>query len=359
MSGTRPDHGTAREPAGALVISLDFELQWGVRERMRDGGYRRNLDGAREAVPRMLELFAEFEVAATWATVGFLFARSRAERAAYAPVERPTYADAALDPYGDETGESERDDPWHHAATLVERILATPRQELATHTFSHYYCREPGQTATQFDADLGAARAIAAARDVALRSIVFPRNQHEPAYDVVLLRQGIVAYRGNPRSWMWRFGGAEESAAPARRLLRLLDGYVGVGVAASQRWDEVVQPSGLSDVRASRFLAPYRPALRHLEPLRLRRIRQELRRAAAGRQLYHLWWHPHNFGAHPGENLDFLHRVLQEYARCRERFGMLSLSMSEVDRLARERSGAPSAFPVRRTPPGNVAVARS
>ena len=63
---------------GALVISLDFELHWGVRDkRPVDGPYRENLLGAREAIPRMLDLFEEFGVAATWATVGFLFAKNR------------------------------------------------------------------------------------------------------------------------------------------------------------------------------------------------------------------------------------------------------------------------------------------
>ena len=61
-------------PFGALVISLDFELHWGVRDkRPVDGPYRENLLGAREAIPQMLDLFEEFGVAATWATVGFLF----------------------------------------------------------------------------------------------------------------------------------------------------------------------------------------------------------------------------------------------------------------------------------------------
>ena len=66
---------------GALVISLDFELVWGVRgEFGADGGdYRPNLLGARNAIPRLLDLFAEFEISATWATVGMLMAHTREE----------------------------------------------------------------------------------------------------------------------------------------------------------------------------------------------------------------------------------------------------------------------------------------
>ena len=79
---------------GAFVLSLDFELHWGVRDHQAaEGPYRAALLGAREAVERTLDLFAAYDVAATWATVGFLFARSRGELEAASPAERPTYVD--------------------------------------------------------------------------------------------------------------------------------------------------------------------------------------------------------------------------------------------------------------------------
>jgi peptidoglycan/xylan/chitin deacetylase (PgdA/CDA1 family) len=69
-----------RHNVGAMVIYLDFELHWGVRDHAPPTRpYRENLDGARAAIPAMLRLFEEFDVRATWATVGFLFAQSRDE----------------------------------------------------------------------------------------------------------------------------------------------------------------------------------------------------------------------------------------------------------------------------------------
>lgn len=131
---------------GALVISLDFELHWGVRDHMKaDGPYSRNLFGARSAVPRMLSLFREFDVAATWATVGFLFARNRDELMDFSPSERPRYHNVQLDPFHESIGRNEAEDPLHFAPSLLETIRATDRQEIASHTFSHYYCLEPGQ----------------------------------------------------------------------------------------------------------------------------------------------------------------------------------------------------------------------
>jgi peptidoglycan/xylan/chitin deacetylase (PgdA/CDA1 family) len=322
-------------PSAAFVISLDFELHWGVRHRYPTRGYGVNLLGARLAMPRILDLFAEFDVAATWATVGFLFARSEAERERFAPVQRPSYRAAGLSPYEQRTGKNETADPLHYGPTLIDRIRLTPRQELASHTFSHYFCLEPGQTAAEFRADLCAAILIAAARGVRLTSIVFPRNQHNPAYDTILRNCGITAYRGNPPSRMWRFVDGADGDRPIKRMSRLLDSYVPVDGHNTQAWREIIQPSGLCDVRASAFLRPYDLRMRHLEPLRLRRIAQALRHAAERGEIFHLWWHPHNFGAHTDENIAMLRAILTEYARCRERYGMQSMSMAEVAQAAR------------------------
>ena len=64
---------------GALVISLDFELHWGVRDSRTLDSYRANLLGVRQAIPAMLELFAARGIHATWATVGILFCRNKKE----------------------------------------------------------------------------------------------------------------------------------------------------------------------------------------------------------------------------------------------------------------------------------------
>lgn len=325
---------------GALVISLDFELLWGVRDRIGgDDPYMRNLLGARLAVPRILELLEEFEAAATWAAVGFLFATSRSELEELTPALRPSYADRRLSPYEEETGADEREDPLHFALSLIERIRSTPRQEIATHTFSHFYCGEEGQNQEAFHADLEAALAIAARRGIILRSIVFPRNQHNPRYDDTLLEMGITAFRGNPASYAWRFSDGAESRGVGKRAVRLLDSYVSLAGSGTTPWSCVLQPNGLSNVRASYPLRPYQPRWRALEPLRLKRIKSSMHHAARHREIFHLWWHPHNFGIHTDENLHFLRDVLIEMDRWRQEGAMVSLTMAEVTEMARRRTG--------------------
>ncbi len=339
--------GSFSDLSGALVISLDFELHWGVRDiHPADGSYRETLLAARELIPELLSLFNEFEIAATWATVGFLFAHSQEELERFSPGVRPAYADPVLDPYGEPVGRDESDDPIHYAPSLIRAIQATPGQEVATHTFSHYYCLEAGQTTEAFRADLEAARAIAARRGIELRSIVFPRNQYNPAYDEVLISSGITCYRGNQRGWMYRESTGEMAITRGKRAGRMLDSYLPLSGDSATPWSQVRQPNGLANVPASAFLRRYRPRLRRLEPLRLARIRASMRRAARAGRIYHLWSHPHTFGVHVEENLRFLRRVLEEFSVCRERYGMRSLSMAEVERQgARVQGGGDSVAP--------------
>ena len=60
-------------------------------------------------------------------------------------------------------------------------------------------------------------------------------------------------------------------------------------------------------------------------------------RAARTGTVYHLWWHPHNFGADLETNVRFLEAILDHYKRLADRYGMHSRSMTE---LADERFGS-------------------
>jgi peptidoglycan/xylan/chitin deacetylase (PgdA/CDA1 family) len=321
---------------GALVISLDFELRWGVFDQYpADGGvYRRNLVGARATIPRLLGLFEEFEVAATWATVGFLFAASRTELDRYRPAVVPNYFDRSLDPYKEIIGDGETDDPLHYAAGLVNLIGSQPRQEIASHTYSHYCCLEPGHDLASFRADLASAVAIAKSRGVELRSLVFPRHQFNPDYAEAIAEAGFTCCRTNASGWIYRESDESRYRRADIRAGRLLDTYVEVTGSQITRWDGIEFAGSLCCLPASQFLRPYTPRLRPFEPLRLRRITSGLRRAATEQSVFHLWWHPHNFGLHTDENLAFLRRIFEEFQRCRDSYGMRSLSMAEAAEVA-------------------------
>ena len=326
------------EIRGAFVVSLDFELHWGVRDRKSlTGPYRANLLGAREVIPRLLDLFDEFDIAATWATVGFLFANCREELIHHFPHIRPAYNNEALNPYTELLGEREEDDPLHYAPSLVSMIKVRQRQEIGTHTFSHYYCLETGQTEESFLADLKSAVCIAAKRGVDLKSIVFPRNQVNVRYLSCLKEVGITSYRGPEQGWM-NEARSRAGETVMRRGARLADQYIPVSGRKNTRWEDVTDERGQCNVRSSMFLRPYSEALRHLDALRLARISSCIRHAAENGEIFHLWWHPHNCGVHIQENLAFLRRILLVVAHCRREYGMESLSMAGVANRVRSIS---------------------
>ena len=315
-------------PGGALCISLDFELFWGVRDHNTLSAYAPRLLGARKAVPLMLQAFARHEVHATWATVGMLMCGGKDELLAFAPARRPAYAAAHLSPYAvvHDLGKNEQDDPYHFAPSLVERIRETPGQEIACHTFSHYYCLEKGQTRGDFAADLDAALAVARSKGLALRSLVLPRNQIRREYLPLLTERGIACYRGLPDFWAAQGGGA------LRRAARLADGHFPWGPCRA--WPlPLAGDSRPLDIRASHFLRPWTPRLAPLRSSHLERITRDMRRAARLGRVLHIWWHPHNFGRHPEENMAGLRRLLECYAALRDSHGMRSLGMAELATL--------------------------
>ena len=286
---------------------------WGVRDKKTIADYGANILGVRQAVPRLLELFARHRLGCTWATVGMLFFEDRAALLAALPGLRPGYAERNLSPYSDfdRIGESERDDPYHFGLSLIRRIAAAPGQEIATHTFSHFYCLEPGQTVTEFGADLAAACDAAKTIGITLESIVFPRNQFNADYLDACRKAGLIAWRGNERGRMYR-AEAQSGERLAKRGVRLADAYLNLSGANGSH---PVARDGMADVPSSRFLRPWSARLAALEPLRLRRILGAMGHAARRGEVFHLWFHPHNFGIDQDRNFAVLERIAAEAAR--------------------------------------------
>jgi len=312
---------------GVFVISLDFELLWGVRDQRTIADYGANILGVRQAVPALLDLFAERNIACTWATVGLLFFATNRAMLAGLPARKPRYTNARISSYHylDEVGADEEHDPYYFGLSLIRRILDYPAQEIGTHTFSHFYCLEDGGDVEAFRADLEAARAAAGSLGIKLASIVFPRNQIHPAHLSVCREFGLRAFRGNERVWFHR-GRRECEQTRLVRASRLADSYLPIG---STHDHEPALVDGMVDVPASRFLRPVGKSTA-LERLRLLRITSAMETAARRRRLFHLWWHPHNFGVDLEENLAFLRGILDYFRTLQERYGMRSMTMAAV-----------------------------
>ena len=320
--------------SGKFIISLDFEIMWGVRDVATLQNYGENLRGERTVIPRLLDTFSRHNIQATFATVGFLFFENKEELLASLPENKPAYQDANLSPYGnylqEQVGENYQEDLYHYAWPLIKKINETPGQEIATHTFSHYYCLEKGQEIEHFKDDIQAAMAIAQKRNIQIESIIFPRNQFNEMYLQVCQEAGIIAYRNNEKSWLYT---ARTTAKETiiRRGLRFIDAYI--NISGYHDFDIMQSATSLPvNIPSSRFLRPYHPTLKWLEFLRLHRIKKSMTHAAKNNLTYHLWWHPHNFGINQDENFLFLEKILAHYQSLKQQYNFTSCTMGEIAR---------------------------
>ncbi|PTM08489.1 MAG: polysaccharide deacetylase [Bacteroidetes bacterium] len=314
---------------GKFVISLDFELHWGAIELWNLNRMKPYFDNTiNYSVPHILHLFKKYDIHATWATVGFLFAKNKKQLLNFCPLLKPTYVNKNLSPYSlienNEIGWDEKDDPYHFAYSLINQILSTPHQELASHTFGHYYCNEVGQNELQFDADLKSAQGLSKENfGIELQSLVFPRNQFNESYLTISSQNGIKVVRSNPDVWFWR------NDSVTSRLARAVDTLLPIAKPNSFKEAELAESHVLL-LAASRFLRPYTQQERLIHYLKFQRIKKEMLFAAKNNMIYHLWWHPHNFGYSINENLIYLEEILKFYTRLRGEFQFSSNSMIEL-----------------------------
>jgi len=314
--------------APAFIVSLDFELFWSFQDSRTMETYGPNILGGRKAIPQMLELFQKHGIHATWAAVGFLFGENEEELLRYFPEELPTYNNPIRSTYRQfgSAGTDETSAPHFYGASLIRQIAAVPGQEIGSHTFSHYYCQEPGQTTRQFRADMKAALAIAADKGFSLKSVILPRNQCEPEYIDVLSELGFTSYRGLEDNWV-NWVNARIHVRPIQRANRLLDVYfpmTGMNCYSPESKGKIL------NLKSSRMFKPYFQKLRFLEGLKLRRIKRQMRYAARHGRVFHLWWHPHNIGVNTERNLQQLDEIFGYYNQLKEKYGMRSLNMGEA-----------------------------
>ena len=313
---------------GIFIISLDFELVWGLRDKRTIEKYEINLQGARNAIKEMLALFRDYDVHATWATTGFLFFENSEDLKKNIPSARPRYENDSLSPYRYIEESPSLEKRYHFAPDLIDLIRKHEGMEVGSHTFSHYYCLERGADVGTFRSDISAAINIADKRGLQIKSLVFPRNQLNAEFLPVLNEFNIQCFRGTEEGFMYKAGTWKDPKI--RRALRLIDAYLNISGHHTYNVQDCMVDSMPFNIPSSRFLRPYSKNLSFLDGLRLGRIKRAMSFAASNREVFHLWWHPHNFGRNTEQNIAFLKRVLDHFSEMREQYGMISLNMGEL-----------------------------
>ncbi|WP_223034493.1 polysaccharide deacetylase family protein [Hanstruepera marina] len=317
---------------GYLLISLDFELFWGVRDVKTKSGYKENLLNVQKVIPRLLELADKYEVKLNFATIGFLFATNKKELLDFAPSIKPTYKNSIFNPYQyiDNIDDGENYNLYHYAPNLIDLINSNKNHEIATHTFSHFYVNETGQTIEQFENDLLAAIAIAKQKGITFKSIVFPRNQINEDYLSVCLKHGITNYRGTEKHWMFDTTDTNRLERPSHKMFRLMDAYFNLSGYNTYPLSNIKSINGVLNIPSSKFFRPYSKSLKALELRRINRVKKGLTYAAKHNEIYHMWWHPHNFGANIEENFNNLETIFKHFTTLKRDYSFNSLTMSEI-----------------------------
>ena len=321
--------------AGKFIISLDFELHWGVFDSIPLESYSNNLKNVNVVIDRLLLLSKKYDIKLTFATVGMLFAETKKELLSYSPKKRPTYSNQNLNPYHliIDIGENEIEDNFHFGKSIIERINQDGNHEVGTHTYSHYNCSEEGQTKEQFYEDLKSAKNIAKNSKVNLQSIVFPKNQIKTEYLKICKEMGILSYRGNEKSVIYNLSlkNYNKYLIKLMRLVRIADSYFNITGHNTYSQKSLINAEvELINIPSSRFLRPHNKSLCLFESFKRKRIIRSMKHAAKKNEVFHLWWHPHNFGSNIEENFYNLEEILKEYKKLNNKYDFKSMTMTNL-----------------------------
>lgn len=319
-------NGAPRFERGIFTLSLDLELLWGTVDLFGADGFRRACEIERaEVIDRLLELFVEFEIPATWAVVGHLFLdRCHADGGIKHPeIVPPAHTWCRRVWFADDPCSDEVRAPLFYGRSLVEKLLLCPvPQEIGSHSFSHVVFGDPGCSRETAVSEIAACKRLAAEWGLKLRSFVFPRNcvGHLDA----LREHGFLCYRGPEPAWYGRPGWP----ASAKRLGHLAD------VLRAAR-PPVVFPerleNGLWNLPASMLYFPMHSVRRHI-PLsrRVQRAEKGLAEAVRQKGVFHLWLHPTNLADQTDVIFAGLRRILESAATLRREGGLEILPMVAV-----------------------------
>lgn len=305
-----------------FCISLDFEKKWGVLDKDIPN-YDRSIENVPEVINRLLCLFEENRIHCTWAFVGALLARDEKQLNEFLEcADFLTYFNRSLNPYFYFKDNSFIKNLFSGCCEL-EEIKKVPGQELASHSFFHTYYNEPGINGEAlflesklFD------KYSSIILKIICKGIVFPRNQVPKNLSDMPYRY----YRSNLDNVFDR-GYSELELNFFNRALRLLDSIIPLRRfrSCAPTFDEANKLS----IPATRFLRP-QTNIKIFNVLHLKRIKDEMTWAAKNNDLFHLWWHPHNFGADIDKNIFNLKEIISHFKYLEACYGMKSYNMSEI-----------------------------
>lgn len=305
-----------------VVISLDAELAWGFHDRYPlSESDRRQVSNARRSWRRLIGLFDEHSIPATWAVVGELLVNDERLRDAH------PHTDEWFETYRHEV--TEHPEQWF--ANDLVRAIATAEtdHEIASHSFSHVVFSEASSEAAE--AECRFAQAAAGRRDRRFASFVFPRNEIE--HRRALAENGYICYRGRRPTRL--------PALPGVRGAATLAGAV-FGAPAPPVVTPRIDEYGLVELPASLFLGGFDGPLwagvtRVGDDPAVRLVKRIVERAQETNGIAHLWLHPNDLVYR--SDVRRMEAILSYLGEQRDRGSLTVETMEQVARRVLASSG--------------------
>jgi peptidoglycan/xylan/chitin deacetylase (PgdA/CDA1 family) len=311
---------------GVFTLSLDFELIWGTLDLFGPEKFAQACEIERAVViDRLLDLLTEFEVPATWCTLGHLFLDRCPKTCAgrHPEMERPHHSWHTQDWYVNDPASNEAEAPLFYGRSLVQKIKDCPvEQEIGSHSFSHVIFGDPGCSRETAESELAACVRLGKELGIEQRSFAFPRNR--VGHLGALEKYGFRCYRGPEPNWYE----ADRWPELVQRLGRLAD-------VLRMATPPVVLPQrdefGLWNIPGSAMYFPMHGRRRHLPvSWRVRRAVKGLEAAAARRRIFHLWFHPTNLADETESMFAGLRSIFEHARRLRESGKLDFLPMGKI-----------------------------
>jgi len=311
-------------PKPTFVISLDFELFWGVIRSRSIQDYQNNVFGVEDALPAIIDVFNEYQISATWAVVGSILCDSFDE---WNELINEFYFDFSIF-NNNEIKQIIKNNPrLFFNKKLVEHIKSSLSQEIASHTFAHYEVGNIETDISNFRKDMLLNNLVMNENGIIPKSIVFPRNIIDKTLISTLPELGINTFRGNQNHFLYKDGDKVPFGLVGKGL-RYLDSSFNLSGSNSSIASEV---DGVINIPSTYFLRPISgsDARNVVNYHRLKRIKNHMTQAAKSNGMFHIWWHPHNFGNELNENIYFLKQILDHFIDLKSKYKMVSVSMGD------------------------------
>jgi hypothetical protein len=289
---------------GVFTISIDYEFGWGRPERLFSSEEAEIVRNEVHITRRLLDLFEEYSMPATWAVASHLLESSCSFGKTFAHPEYPRPITKGKDWFFQHPPKGDVHDVlWFDSESLISRIAASPaRHEIASHSYAHIAYGAPDVNPDAVKVDIQHAKSRHSNAKLPFQTFIFPWNSE--GFYAELYEAGIMCYRGTTARWYHSLPGM------VKRVGHVLDYVLPFA-------PPVVMPtmhaSGLLNIADSMLLLR-REGIRKWVPSFMLKTKavKGLQRAVSEKAIFHLWFHPFNFAFHTEEQFAIFEHILRE-----------------------------------------------